>query len=233
MTETKQDILNGIADGSIGTQMFAPLTAAEVDALVERCKTDAGAPFECEAVARMAATKRTDLAEFMRLRSRLKDAKIKVSELDNAIAAFNTDDKPDESRGQGRAIKFPQVELWPRPVEGAALLEDMVAQIERYVRVSREAAVAVALWTMHAHCFEAFTISPRLGIVSPEKRCGKTTLLGVIEALVPRPLLSANVTVAAVFRTIEAHRPTLLIDEADTFLGDNEELRGVINSGHN
>jgi hypothetical protein len=57
-------------------------------------------------------------------------------------------------------------------------------------------------------------------------------LLGVIEALVPRPLLSANVTVAAVFRTIEAHWPTLLIDEADTFLRENEELRGVINSGH-
>ncbi len=27
-------------------------------------------------------------------------------------------------------------------------------------------------------------------------------------------------------------RPTLLIDEADTFLGDNEELRGILNSGH-
>jgi Protein of unknown function (DUF3631) len=27
-------------------------------------------------------------------------------------------------------------------------------------------------------------------------------------------------------------RPTLLIDEADTFIGESEELRGVINSGH-
>jgi putative DNA primase/helicase len=35
-----------------------------------------------------------------------------------------------------------------------------------------------------------------------------------------------------VFRTIEKHLPTLLIDEADTFLGENEELRGLINSGH-
>ena len=31
---------------------------------------------------------------------------------------------------------------------------------------------------------------------------------------------------------IEAYTPTLMIDEADTFLKDNEELRGVINSGH-
>jgi hypothetical protein len=27
-------------------------------------------------------------------------------------------------------------------------------------------------------------------------------------------------------------QPTLLIDEADTFLRDNEDLRGVLNSGH-
>ena len=34
------------------------------------------------------------------------------------------------------------------------------------------------------------------------------------------------------FRVVEAHRPTLLVDEADTFLRDNDELRGIINSGH-
>jgi hypothetical protein len=45
------------------------------------------------------------------------------------------------------------------------------------------------------------------------------------------PLPAANITAAAMFRTIEIYRPTLLIDEADTFLRDNEELRGVINSG--
>jgi putative DNA primase/helicase len=35
-----------------------------------------------------------------------------------------------------------------------------------------------------------------------------------------------------VFRVVEAYRPTLLIDEADTFLPENEELRGILNSGH-
>jgi hypothetical protein len=226
MAETKQHILDCIADGSIGDQLSTPLTAGEVDALVVRSATDPGAPFESLMIARMAALKQADLPTFMRARDRLKAVKIKVSELDRGIASIDTAGEPDDSGGQGRAIKFPEVELWPDPVDGAALLEDIVAQIQRHVRLPREAAIGVALWVMHAHCFDAFTISPRLGIVSPEKRCGKTTLLGVIEALVPRPLLASNVTVAAVFRTIEAHRPTLLIDEADTFLGDNEELRG-------
>jgi putative DNA primase/helicase len=35
---------------------------------------------------------------------------------------------------------------------------------------------------------------------------------------------------------VQSHRevgPTLLIDEADTFLAGNEELRGILNAGHN
>jgi Protein of unknown function (DUF3631) len=39
-------------------------------------------------------------------------------------------------------------------------------------------------------------------------------------------------TTATIFRIIEAKRPTLLIDEADSFLSDAEEMRGVINAGH-
>jgi Protein of unknown function (DUF3631) len=35
-----------------------------------------------------------------------------------------------------------------------------------------------------------------------------------------------------IFRVIEMQRPTLLIDEGDTFLTENEELRGILNSGH-
>lgn len=54
----------------------------------------------------------------------------------------------------------------------------------------------------------------------------------MIETLVARPLQTANISAAAVFRTVEIARPTLLIDEADTFLGEHEELRGILNSGH-
>jgi hypothetical protein len=64
------------------------------------------------------------------------------------------------------------------------------------------------------------------------KRCGKTTLLDVLSRLVLRPLSTANVSAAAVFRVVEAYRPTLFIDEADTFLPGNDELRGITNSGH-
>lgn len=37
---------------------------------------------------------------------------------------------------------------------------------------------------------------------------------------------------AALFRTIEAWRPSLLIDEADRFLRANDEANVIINAGH-
>jgi putative DNA primase/helicase len=41
-----------------------------------------------------------------------------------------------------------------------------------------------------------------------------------------------NFFIEAVFRAIEEKQPTLLIDEADTFLQGNDELRGILNSGY-
>jgi hypothetical protein len=76
------------------------------------------------------------------------------------------------------------------------------------------------------------TTSPILAVTSPTPECGKTTLLTLLSALVPRALSAANITAAATFRAVEKWRPTLLIDEADTFLRDNDDLRGVLNSGH-
>ena len=46
------------------------------------------------------------------------------------------------------------------------------------------------------------------------------------------PSPASNVSLSAIFRVIEQSAPTLLIDEADTFAKDNEELRGLLNSGH-
>ena len=95
--------------------------------------------------------------------------------------------------------------------------------------LSEVARDAAALWVLHTHLINCFFISPRLGVCSPVKGCAKSLLLDVLTHLVWRPQLTANVTPAAVFRVIEAYQPTLLIDEADTFIYDNDGLRGVLN----
>jgi putative DNA primase/helicase len=137
-----------------------------------------------------------------------------------------------EETGQGKPIELPDPEPWDEPVDGARLLSDIATEVRRYMILADGAAEMVALWTIHTHTLDAFGISPRLAITSPRPGCGKTTLLDVLHHLVPRPLLMANITAAAVFRTVEIARPVLLADEADTYLKDNDELRGILNSGH-
>jgi hypothetical protein len=104
--------------------------------------------------------------------------------------------------------------------------------IGRHVVLSEHQKVAVALWIMHTHALEQADHSPRLHISSPVKRCGKSVLLQTIAAMVPRPLPTENISTAALFRLAERDQPTMLIDEVDAFLKDNEDLRGLLNAGH-
>lgn len=135
--------------------------------------------------------------------------------------------------GKGSPLTLDRPNPWPESVDCASLLSDIAEVVTRYVVLPPAAADAVALWVLHAYAHDAADHSPLLAITSPEKRCGKTTLLQVVTALVPAPLATSNISPAAIYRTIEACQPTLLIDEADTFLrSDDDILRGVLNSGH-
>ncbi|MDB6059021.1 MAG: hypothetical protein JWO95_2865 [Verrucomicrobiales bacterium] len=121
---------------------------------------------------------------------------------------------------------------WDEPVNGAELLDELTATVRRFVVLPNCGAEAMALWILHTYAFELRDVSTYVGIESPEKRCGKTTLLGLLSELVNRPVVAANISSPAFFRVIEETKPTLLIDEADTFLQGNDELRGILNSGY-
>lgn len=124
------------------------------------------------------------------------------------------------------------VDEWPEVVQGAQLLSELQAIYQQYVILPEGAVVALALWTLGTYCFDAFRIYPMIGLTSPEKRCGKSTALALLKALTNKSVLASNISPAAIYRITELCRPTLLIDEADSFLKDNDELRGVVNSGH-
>jgi putative DNA primase/helicase len=133
---------------------------------------------------------------------------------------------------QGRPLSLPEPKPWPERVEAVELLCDLSAAIRKHVVMPGHGGDATALWVVHTYLLDAVHITPRLAITSPEKQCGKTTLLDVLCRLVWRPLEISNTTVSPIFRAIEKAHPTLLLDEGDTFLPNNEELRGVLNSGH-
>jgi putative DNA primase/helicase len=155
----------------------------------------------------------------------------RAAAIDNVLGVPQQAAKADDNR-QGRTLVLSDPTPWPDPVEGVALLDELVETYSRFLALPDGGADADALWTLHAHAHDASEVSPLLGVTSASKRCGKTTQLSVLQGLVPRPLPASNITAAALYRTIEAHRPTLLVDEADTFLNEKEELRGVLNSGH-
>ncbi len=56
-------------------------------------------------------------------------------------------------------------------------------------------------------------------------------MLWLLDALVLRPFLLSNVTASVLFRQSDRHKPTWLIDEADSFLSNSEPLRNAVNAG--
>ena len=193
-------------------------------------KTPAGTAFEAE-VERLASL--PDFQCEQQLKGSAEKHNVSVSFLRKKVKDKCAKHNPDADNGkQGHVISFPEPKPWPEEVDGAVLLDEIATAIRRHVVMSDHDRDMCALWTMHSYPINCFSISPRLAIRSPTKRCGKTTLLDVLARLVARPLPTANITSAALFRVVEDYGPTLLIDEADTFLNENNELRGILNSGH-
>lgn len=132
-------------------------------------------------------------------------------------------------------------EVLNAPVDLAGLLERVGEFIASYVVARPEAIVAMTLWTAHTHAFEAAETTPYLGVTSPEKQSGKTRTQEALERLVPRPIRTANISDAALFRSIadlEQGRATIMLDEADAIfspgkrVNPREDLRALFNAGH-
>jgi hypothetical protein len=134
-----------------------------------------------------------------------------------------------------RALRAAEIDTTIDPGE---VLDDLEAFADRYIAFpSDHARVAVALWVLHCHAVDAFESTPRLALLSPVKGSGKTRTLEVLALVVPNPLHAVNISAAALYRLVADRQPTLLLDEADSYLGvviakQHEDLRGLINAGH-
>ena len=161
-------------------------------------------------------------------RKRISDEfNVRLSFIDGWISQT---DKAKDTDGTTEIVT--EVEPASEPVNGDALLSSIKGELLKYVILPGGVAEPIAAWVVLTYCYNAFRILPLLGIVSPVKRCGKTTLLEILQGMANKGLTASNISPAAIYRTIEKYSPTLLVDEGDTFLKDNEELRGILNSGH-
>jgi hypothetical protein len=113
------------------------------------------------------------------------------------------------------------------------VLELELALLEDYLTTTADNRMVIALWTLASHVFDQFLVSPRLFILSPVKRCGKTTLLKLLETQVANGRFVSDVSGPGLFHDIDANpRSTQLLDEVvpnDFFR--NPILKRVFNDG--
>ena len=174
------------------------------------------------------------------LRSRIGKAEYKVDKAPQDAQEVETPKEANEAKRpakngselQGSTVICPATEPWPEAIDGAAVLDEVAKKVSSYLALPDGAADAIALRIMHAHTYEAFIHSPRLNFRSPMKGCGKTLALDVLTVLTPRSLRTESITPAVLFRLVEGQKPTLLLDETDTYLKEADELRGMLNAGH-
>lgn len=221
------DIAVGAFNGAEleGSPLF-PEASPPPDPVLEaiaRLDTDAGAVFESPILIFLRHIRADDPARWARYRQAIKSTgKVGMADLDKYTSI------PEES---GRIELFPKIEPCPDLVDGAALLNEIAVTIRRYVIADPATIHATALWIAFTWFIDVVSVAPIANITSPEKRCGKTILLGTMARLSFHPLAVSNIATAALFRCIDLWSPTLLIDEVDTFLAEHEEARGILNAG--
>lgn len=156
---------------------------------------------------------------------------VRVTELDKEVkkARFKLKSN-DESKANDELESG--IEPWSESVDTIALVREIKQIIGNYCVLPEGGRIAMCLWVLGTYCFDAFNLFPRMLITSPERGCGKSTALMLLHALSNRGLLVSNIKPAALFRSVELWSPSLMIDEADTFLNKDSELNGIINSGH-
>jgi hypothetical protein len=152
--------------------------------------------------------------------------------LDEDVAAIRDDFTAFVGMESRAASTDPwNVEPWPDPVETQALLQEISTKISKYIIMRPEAVTATVLWAMTAWAHESATHSPILAAISVEPDSGKSTLLGVLRFLVPKPFVSVEPTDPSVYRTVDREHPTLIIDEADDLFYRKSDLRAIVNAG--
>ena len=131
-----------------------------------------------------------------------------------------------------RNTPFEEIEPWHESVDLGTLLNEIADSIQRHIIAEKEVSHGTALWIAMTYLVDLFDTIALLIITAPEMRCGKSEFKRLIGKLVYRPVEADNMSPAVLFRCYDLWRPTLLVDEVDTFLKRNEELRGIINAGH-
>lgn len=156
----------------------------------------------------------------------------KASTLEREVSALRSKSQAQNAPDPAASL-LTQLEpdVWPEEVDGSVLLSELADTLNRFAVFRPHAADALALFILETYAADRFDAAPYIHLASPEKRCGKSLVLRLLSKLCARALAAGSCSESAIFRSIEATMPTLLIDEVDTFFAERDELRGILNTG--
>ncbi len=149
----------------------------------------------------------------------------RVSVLDKEVTKARKTNKLDDQQ-------FPDIEPYPDSIEPDQLLDEISTTIRRFIVMDKYQADIAALWVAVCWFVDEIHTAPIALINAPEKSCGKTQLLTLLGKLAPRATQFSGISPSVLFRMIDKYQPTLFVDEIETVLKDNEDLRGLLNAGH-
>jgi Protein of unknown function (DUF3631) len=198
-------------------------------ALIEAAITAAPAELSPAGEAKRLSKMRPEARDVARKKvlEKFKAEGLRASTLDKLI-----DGEEKKSETKTDTLGIHDAKPWHEQVHIADILDDLSALLRAHVVMPATSADLAALWITHTWIYERFDFTGRLAINSPVMRCGKSTLASLLTELCRRTLSADSISASSVFRTIEAATPiTLILDEVDAFLRENEELRGILNSG--
>ncbi len=146
-------------------------------------------------------------------------------DIDNVIT------KKFVEKGTGIAPTW-DVPDWDREItDGAALLDEVHAKVREFVTAKPEQIDAVTLWTVGTHTYQWGDFAAYLVLMSAEKRSGKTRVQDVIAPMCHRPIVATHMRAETLFRVLEAHHPSVFIDEAHLYVKKSDDHEAVLNGG--
>ena len=133
---------------------------------------------------------------------------------------------PEEKTDNDREVNITDDTVpWDAPVDGLVLFKDVYNILGRVMWMSDTARMTVTFWIIASVSSYVFRRLPYLRIKSPDRNCGKSTLIDLLAELLFKPLISADVSPAALYRLAEAAQPTILLDEFD----NPEQIKDLTN----
>ncbi len=187
-------------------------TEMEPKAVIEACGLLSEIKYE---------NRRLDIAKKLKCRSGV---------LDNMRKKITPKEKEEM---EGEEVVVVETEPWEETVILSDVLNEIEATFNRFIHFRHpEDAITAVLWVAQTWTVDFQSKFPYLGARSPIPECGKTTLLTIINWLVRRAVIGSSISTASIFRVMQIFRPTLIIDELDTVLEKEQEMFGVLNSGH-